>query len=257
MKILLLGLLVVGLVSGADERHFFHSTGTMRINNDPAASVEGPIAVQFVSSMNVTAISGMLNNGGTKTPWGFISQNRKVTYRDNKVIIETECWAGQWGTKQYFPLKGQLILEGTWQQATYKGWCYVDSRKANLTFDLNGKYSKSQFYEPVEAGRRAVVLVGEKGETYQSHHVLNFAYLGFPYMDSVTSCKWYAGNCAAATHTGAGFAIVGKDNRHCAIIDKDGDNFVQSNPVKKVVTLTPLTMLKDFFPNGYTLHECK
>ena len=259
MKILLIAVVLVGLVVAkqADEQHFFHATGTMRINTDAPVNVEGPIAVQFVSSMNVTGISGMHIVGGVKTPYGFIAQNKKVTYHDGKVTIIAECWAGQWGTKQYFPLKGQIILDGTWQQATYRGWCYVDAKKANLTFDMNGKYSATRFYVPVEAARRAVVLVGEKGETYQSVHVLNFAYLGFPYLDLATSCNWYTTNCGAVPSAHPGLAITGNDKKHCAIIDKDGDNFIHSNPVKKVVTLNPMTMLKDFFPNGYTFHECK
>ena len=47
-----------------------------------------------------------------------------------------------------------------------------------------------------------------------------------------------------------GMIIVGKDGKNCAIIDNEGDKFIHSNPIKKVVTETPLVMVNQFFTNG-------
>ena len=69
------------------------------------------------------------------------------------------------------------------------------------------------------------------------------------------TCKQILDNLPKAKVPKSGVILVGLDGNHCGIIDDSGNKFIHSNPRRRVVTDTPLTLAYQFFKNGFTYKE--
>eukprot|EP00829_Urostomides_striatus_P019769 TRINITY_DN786_c0_g2_i2.p1 TRINITY_DN786_c0_g2~~TRINITY_DN786_c0_g2_i2.p1 ORF type:complete len:296 (+),score=108.71 TRINITY_DN786_c0_g2_i2:70-957(+) len=256
MKLLFLaGIFLFAL---CQEYHFFHySAGHMVINDAPRIAVNGNILVELVQGMNISIITGLYTRGGVHTPFSIVSNTTRYVQNGKEVEIEADCWRAEWGTKFLEDFAGKMKINGTWQRISFHLKATSNGKKNTYELNATGTYAKCGFYIPSEAARRAHILINEKSETYQPVHVVNYAVFGFPYIYHVPTCKWYLDKFPETNVTKPGFLIVGKDGKHCGILDKDAENLIHSNPAKKKVTATPLPLIKDFFPQGYVIKEYK
>lgn len=257
MKILLLALLFLAVLG--EERHFFvYKDGELVVGGEPAVKTDGPMYINFLNTMNITLIAGMHVKGTVMTPFGFQTRITKFTRDGENIKVEARCSEMAWGQTYFRKLSGTVVIEGTYQKASYVGACTNDDTKIEYKMKASGVYSACRvlFSQP-ESAKRAQTLVGAKAELYKAVHVLDYAYMGYPYLGPVADCKYYNENFKDAAKSGPGLAIVGKDNAHCAIIDAEGDKFIHSNPGKKEVTLTPLSMINDYFKKGYVFKDVK
>ncbi len=238
-----------------DEMHFFHyKDGEMKIQGEQPAKISGPIFIEFLKTINVTTIAGMHIKGSTETPFALGAKITKVIRDGDKITVEAACFEAGWGTKP-MKMEGTVNVTGTWNEIHYHAHCENKETKARWEINAHATATKCPLYAPAEAGARAKILVGQHAEVFQAVHVLNYAIIGYPYVNGIRNCTWYLQNFKNATDAKPGFAIVGNDGAHCGIIDKEGDKFIHTNPVKKLVTETPLSMAKDFFKKGYTLKD--
>eukprot|EP01022_Parablepharisma_sp_SALTPOND_P019087 TRINITY_DN320_c0_g1_i1.p1 TRINITY_DN320_c0_g1~~TRINITY_DN320_c0_g1_i1.p1 ORF type:complete len:285 (+),score=22.52 TRINITY_DN320_c0_g1_i1:1831-2685(+) len=255
MKILGIIFLLLALAF-CQELHVLHYDGTMKVNNDKG-SIFGPILVEFRKTVNMTFLAGMYVKNGVHTPYELSS--RIIEFRDYKngsFLINASCLEGRWAKKTLHNLKGYTTVEGTWEKATYSGKC--EDPATNIAYEpvAEGKKSQCEYYPMPEAAVRAGYLVGEKRDTYQAPHLLNHAVFGYAYLH--ISCKNYLEHIGNITkETKPGTLIIATDGSHCAIIDREGDKFIHSNPVKGEITMNPLPMIKTYFKNGYVLKEYK
>lgn len=229
----------------------------MVVNNAPRIAVNGMILVELMQGMNISIITGMYTRGGVHTPFSIVTNNTRYVKVGDHIEIDGECWRIEWGTKFLEDPVGKVRINGTWQKLSYSFVATSNNKKNTYELNATGILTKCGFYPPLEASRRAHLLIGEKAETYQPVHVINYAVWGFPYIYHVPSCKWYLEKFPASDETKPGFLIVGKDGKNCGILDKDAENLIHSNPVKKKVTSTPLPLIKDFFPEGYVIKQYK
>ena len=156
-------------------------------------------------------------------------------------------------------VSGKIKITGTWERVAYIGWCYSEKSKSNYTLLGTGEYAKCKFYSTDEGAKRAQTLIGQHSDMYSAVNVLNYATIGYPYVASINNCKWYMDNVPDASNPKPGYVIVGKDAAHCAVIDKEGDKFIHTNPVTKTVSTTSMSMIKNYFKNGYVFkdYNCK
>ncbi len=250
----ILCLCVLGVVLG-EELHYFHYTGLLSINQDSGTTVTGPMFVELLKNMNFTIVAGMYQKGTNHNSFGFTSKITSFKKNGDQFELHGACSEGTWGKTKIVSPQGKVIVEGTWDHAAYSGWCYDTNSKTNYSLVGSGVFNKCMYYTPLEAGKRAQTLVGEKAEDYQAVHVLNYAAVGYAYINTIKNCKWYADNMKTAPKSGPGFIIVGHDASHCAIIDKDGDNFIHSHPDKKAVVITPLSQINTFFKKGHDFKD--
>ena len=255
MKIWVLVLLVT--MSLCDDIHYFHYGGSMSVNNDNGV-IFGRYMFEPKNPHNMTYIAGMYVKNGVHTPFEFAAQATSfVKKEDGSFIITATCVEGRWAQKAIPKLHGTAMITGTWEKAIYNCSCQDATGATKYTAVANGEKSPCAFYNMTEAATRAQYLVGLKSDDYGPAHVLNHAVYGYPYITAY-NCKYYHDSFGKITKDAkAGVVIVGNDSAHCAIIDKEGDKFIQSNPVKKEVTINPLTMLKDYFKKGYVYKEYK
>jgi hypothetical protein len=250
MRTLIFALLALAVF--CEEYHYFHyKEGHVIVDKEKPAKSTGPIFIEFLKTMNVTSIAGMSVNGSVQTPWAFSAKIVEYkTEKDNFQIV-ANCTEGAWGLNG-MKLQGKIQVTGSMlKNAHFHGWCFDPKAKRNYTIQAQGDYTKSPLYNTTEAALRAKILVGQSAEAYQPVHVLNFAVIGFPYITMIKNCTFYQ-QFKNATEAKPGYLIVGNDGKHCAIVDKEGDKFIHSNPVKKQVTINPNSMIKDFFKGGYT-----
>ena len=256
MRAILLTLLLA--LALCDELHYMHyKGGEIVVNNAAAVKIDGPIFIEFLSTINVTVIAGMHVKGNAKTPFGFAAKVFRYTKNGDNFLIEANCTEGSWGTKSLQGMEGTIYVNGTFQKATYSGYCLHRASKFNVTITAVGNYVKCPIYLPPEAAVRARILVGEKAEAYNAINVVNFAVMGYPYITNIPNCTFWLNNFYNATAAKPGFVVVGKDGAHCGIIDKEGDKLIHSNPGKKTVTETPLSLINEFFKAGYIYKEYK
>ena len=255
MKLIFIALLLSAIF--CEEYHTYHYEGKMAVNSDPLVAINGPIYIELLKTMNVTIISGMHTKGSVNTPFGFVAKITKIIMNGNKMEIEVKCWEGGWGHQMVNDLVGMIRITGDLNQIEFMQNCTEPKSKMQVGINAHGVKAQCPFYLPPEAAKRAQILVGEKEEMYKPIHVLNFAVMGYPYIESIKDCSWWLKNFHNATEGKPGFVVVGTDGKHCGIVDKEGDKFIHSNPVKHLVTATPMAMLKDFFKAGHVFKEYK
>ena len=253
MRAIFFALLVISAFCLKEEFHYFHyKEGHIVVDKEKPVKTTGPIFIEFLKTINITSIAGMHVQGSTYTPFAFAG--KIVSFKkegDHNYQIIANCTEGAWGMNP-LKLQGQIHISGQWQKnAHYHGSCYDVASKKNYSVEAQGEYTLTPFYLPAEAAARAQLLVGQSAEAYQPVHVLNFAIIGYPYITMIKNCTFYE-QFKNATASKPGYIVYGNDGAHCAIVDKEGDKFIQSNPAKKQVTMNPMSMLKDFFKNGYT-----
>lgn len=256
MKSIFLAILLLGIY--CDEFHYFmYTAGTITIDKKDFEPIEGVVEVILLKQVNLTVIAGMNVNSGVHVPFTFVAENTNVVVQGDNVEVISKLIEGEMGSKKLDKITGEFRVKGTWKEAQFEMTATSEGPKASIHLKAQGKTSQCQYYIPTEAARRAAILIGEKAEKYLAVNVLNYAIWAFPYITHVKSCQWYLDKFPTTTETKPGFVVVGKDGKHCGIINKEGDQFIHSNPVKKEVTSNPLTMLKNFFPEGYVIKAYK
>ena len=257
MKAILLAFLLVAAL--CDEYHFYHYTnGEIIHDKNPKAKIAGPIFVEFLKTMNITVLAGMLTEKHIHTPFAIVGNITNMSINGESVDIYAKCRELSWGLKNLGGVSGIIHATGSWKKdLQWKGDCYASKEKITVNVTAKGIFAKCPFYLPPEAAKRAHVIIGEKAEAFKAVHVLNFAIFGFPYITTMSNCTYYLKNFPTTNFTKPGAVVVGNDGLHCGIIDSEGDKFIQSNPTKKVVEATPLTesMLKTYFPKGHVFKD--
>ena len=257
MRALFLACLVLAAI--CEELHFYHYTdGQLTINKNPAVKVDGPLYINFRATVNSTLVAGTYVKGSDIIPFGFTTKITKFEKNGDNIKLEGSCWEAGWGRTYMNNMIGTITMTGTYQKATYNGTCTDPNTKTAYTVTATGTFTSCRvLYSEVEAAKRAAMLIGAKAELYHPVHVLDHSYLGYAYLAPVPNCKYYLDNFKDQPTAKPGFAIVAKDGSHCAVVDNEGDKFIHSNPVKKEVTINPLTMINDYFKGGYVFKDVK
>ncbi len=257
MKVILIALLFA--VAACDTYKHYHYNGTMA-RASAEQTIFGAIFVEFLKNTNASYIAGMsVSKTRVHTPFELAGKFAKVEVKsDNSFVINVTINEAKWDNKK-FAAQGNMIIVGTWDKATVDA--YVVDTKTQMVYKLHAQAIRSPcgYYSMPEAATRAGFLVGEKARLYKAANVLNHALWGYAFIHTF-NCKYYLEKFGTVTNeTKPGALIVGKDGKHCAVVDKEGDKFIQSHTTKDKVMLTPMTMLKTFFPQGYVLKEydCK
>ena len=236
----------------------FRYKGHMQVSKEKPTPIEGPIFLEFLKTMNLTVITGMhMVDHKQHTAFAFVSKIVKYSKDGDSISIEADCWEGAWGLKKFNDLVGKVIINGTVKEIYYLSNCSQPISKTNWTITAKAEAVSCPLYLPPEAARRAQMLLGEKADAYKPVHVINYAVMGYPYIERISNCTWWLKNFPNVTQHKPGFVVVGLDGNHCGIIDKEGDKFIHSNPVKREVTENPIIMLRNFFPKGYIFKEYK
>jgi hypothetical protein len=245
----------------AEEYHDYHYyDGQLIVNQKVKSKVEGPIFVEYLKTINVTVLAGMHVEKKDHIPFAIATNMTNITIKGDNIEFYADCLEMYWGLKSYAGLKGGIYAKGTYKgNLELMGGCYSEKEKFGLNVSVKGVHVDCPFYLPPEASKRAEILVGEKAESFKNIHVLNFAIMGYPYIQTLDNCTFWLKTFNEVNVTKPGFVIVGKDGLHCAIIDKEGDKFIQTDPAKKKVVSTPITEknLKTYFPKGHIFKEYK
>lgn len=251
MKFLAILFLIAFAV--CDEVHYFRYNGTMEVGSNKGI-IFGPLFFEFKAKSNLTYIGGMFVKDKVHTPFEFGAKITTIAYKEDKsFVINATFIEGKW-EKKVLRVHGNVVIEGTWDKVTYKGIAEDTAGKTKYVIDAIAEKVACPYYPMPEAAVRAGYLVGEKASVYQAPHVLNHAVFGYAYLNY--NCKYYHDQVGKETkELKPGVVVVGVDSAHCAIIDREGDKFIHSNPVKKEVTSNPVTMLKDYFKKGWILKE--
>lgn len=234
MKFLILLISVFALIK-CDEMHFYHyKEGTMKMKNDQPIKISGSIFVELLEPFNITIVSGLHIKNGVETPFYEVAQIAKYKRDNDKIDFEGTCLEVSWGTKTS-ACTGEMKLKGTWNESHYESHTINSETKAEWDIHLLAHYAQCPVYPPPEAAQRVKVLLNQPSEQFAPVNVLNYAIMGFAYIKDVADCSFYAQNFWNMTEPKPGFIIVGKDGKHCGIMDHEGDKFYHSNPAKKIL----------------------
>ncbi len=229
---------------------YHYKDGNMAVNGAKPSKIDGPIFMKFLNNQNVAIIAGMYS---VKTPFFFAAKITSYKVSGGKYVANATCSEAAWGTTALNALNGTITVTGVVNStAIFKGVCATTKGVlTNYSMSAQGTYAKNVHYTPLEAAKRAPILVGQK--IYRAPQVLDFAVYGYPFLSQSTNCVWYLENFKNATEAKAGYVVVGTDGKHCGIVDAEADKFVHVNPTTKVVVLSAMSSLRQFFPKGYQL----
>ena len=253
MRQILLLLAIVLIGQCQDFHNFVYKDGVMKYNKDQGLKSFGDFTMTYGFRSNNTVAQGMTS---TKVPFYMVFEMTSFYVRGDKVTVTGECKKGAWNGKAIETMTGGFMATGTWEKMTFNGTCASEDKTAILLLTSEGVGDTCNAYGPLDASPRAAYLEGSTSAKFNAGSVLNFALFGYPYFEVLKNCRPYLrGFGTIVNETKPGYLIVGKDGAHCAMVDKEGDKFIHMNPVKKAVTINPITMLKDFFKNGYIIRE--
>eukprot|EP00829_Urostomides_striatus_P016690 TRINITY_DN556_c0_g1_i1.p1 TRINITY_DN556_c0_g1~~TRINITY_DN556_c0_g1_i1.p1 ORF type:complete len:289 (-),score=71.04 TRINITY_DN556_c0_g1_i1:8-874(-) len=251
MKYVLLILAIIGYCHAAYQ--FVYKDAKFTHGNETPGKAFGDFALD-TGRHKYFEIEGLVE-GASPKPFGMIFELINATTVDGGVVVEANCSKVLWERKGIEPVIGKLIATGTsYDHLDIKANCMNPQTKDSFAVEISGNKYNCSYYTPADASVRAQYLIGEKQEKYMSFNVLTFAVYGYPYISKVKNCRYFLTHVGSPTkEMKPGFIIVGTDGKHCAILDKEGEKFIHTNPVTKIVTAQPNTMLKEYFREGYVI----
>ena len=252
MKSIIIACLI--LVALGNELDFYHYTdGTIQVNGETPVKTSGPVFLEFLANRNYTVVGGMYAKNSKDIPFDFRANIVKFKSGDN-FEIEGKCADSNWGLKA-ITTEGVVKVKGDKNALEYEGTCESKDLKMKWTMKAKAKRVTCPFYPPTESAKRVEILIGQSDENFKPVHVLNYATTGIAYMYDVSTCSVYLKHSKQVSDGKPGFIIIDNKADYCAIIDKEGDKFIHSNPVNHQVTSTPMAMINAFFRNGYTIRD--
>lgn len=246
MKFFIFTCLALSVLS--QEIHpFRYRKGTVNIGKGDVV-VSGSAIFQNDSDILIIEYYGM--DASTMTPFmiqATTSATRSSNVNDNMDIV-FDCSEGRWSDKQNVELSGTLNFTGNWDKAEIKGYCTTKDDEEWI-INSNGMEKKATFFSYEEAAMRAKLLMGQSAEHYSTSSIISYAVLDYPYTG--LNCEQILARYPTSDISKAGIIIVGKDGKHCGIVASEGEKFIHTDPHKKVVIDTFLSLAMQFFPNGF------
>jgi len=227
------------------ERHVFrYKNGTFTKGNKSPIIISGSLYYEGSSSEIEIVFIGM--DYSTMSPLLLYLKAKPTT--TTGIEIKLDCFHAQEGLEEWELLSGTGVLTGSWDKAEFKGECYTETGDLWVFKSSNVK-SQTFFYPPKEAGLRAKFLIDQPTSKYRPGNIINFAIIDYPY--AISHCMAFLGpSYPDAPGPEPGAIMVGKDVKHCAILDNEGTKFIQSNSEARRVTYDSIAVAERYFPKG-------
>eukprot|EP00826_Nyctotherus_ovalis_P061789 TRINITY_DN8834_c0_g1_i6.p1 TRINITY_DN8834_c0_g1~~TRINITY_DN8834_c0_g1_i6.p1 ORF type:complete len:258 (-),score=49.02 TRINITY_DN8834_c0_g1_i6:243-1016(-) len=241
MKFLLLLISFAATLCKAQEAHFFrYKDGTFKKGDADAVSITGTMYNTRMDDIREISFFGM--DYSTMTPFNIYG----VTQRSSPHGT-VDCRMGTWNLGSQQELSGYIELNKLSNHTELNAVCVTQTGE-QWTFVTRNVETPNWLYTPKEAGARAKYLIGQSSKRYRSHHVILFAIADLP--DSNHCGIFLHEKYPTIDRPEIGAIMVGKDGKHCGILDDEGTKFVHSNPVLGRVTHEHLVMAQRYFPRG-------
>jgi len=241
MKFIIFSLLVSFCL--CDAIHVFrYNNGTFTKGNKSPITISGSLYYEESSYGTEVLFFGM--EYSTMTPVLLGLRSTTTT----GIEVKIDCLGARHGLENPEPLSGTGVLTGSLDKPEFKGECYTMIGDLWMFKSSNVK-SKTFGYPQKEAGLRAKSLIDQPTSKYKSAEIITFAMFDYPYLD--WSCKDFLNsNFPDVPGPEPGAIMVGKDEKHCAILDNEGTKFIQSNSGAKKVTYDSIAVAERYFPYG-------
>jgi len=226
-----------------EEHVFRYKNGTFTKGNKSPITISG--SLYLIKDYDIYIIFvGM--DYSTMSPLTLIVINRDAS--TTGIEVELDCLEGQHEFDNGERLSGTSVFTGSWDKSEFNAECYTRTGD-RWVFKSSNVKSETIYYSPKEAGLRAKLLIDQYIYKYNAPNIITFAVLDYSHF--VLDCDHYLSpNFPEAPGPEPGAIMVGKDEKHCAILDNEGTKFIQSNPVVGKVTYDSLAVAKRYFPNG-------
>jgi len=242
MRFVIFCLLISFYLCG-DPRFFRFWNGTSIKGNENPRPLSGTLCYHEFSSSIVVYFHGM--DYSTMSPIYLVLGHQVELTTDSKVDVN--CWGVRDGIEDSEALSGKGHLRFYSDRCELSAECYTRTGDLWVFKSLNIETEKIH-YSQKEAGFRAKFLIGQPTSKYKPPYIINFAILDYPYY--YDSCLDYRNWYSDAPRPEPGAIMLGKDGKHCAILDDEGTKFIQSNPVTGKVTYDSIAVAERYFPNG-------
>ena len=231
--------------------HFFsYRNGMTYLNGSLQPKTLGLITFEDRSFGHVT-VKGTFWKGALYNDFALGLQIGAGKWVNGTYQAKAICMEVAWNNKYMAKLDGTIHARGTWDSMNFTGYCHSESQATNVTVNIVAKKANCSYFPPVEGAQNAQALLG--GWNLTAGSVLGYAVYGQIY--NHYTCSYFSRAYNPAEAAKPGLLIVGTNATHCAVIDKEGDKFVHLSPVTKKVVLTPMSMIKQHFKDGYTIRD--
>lgn len=243
MRYLVFALVILTVLCQSEKRYYYrYRNGNVTVDGQRYEGVEGTIFRRVINSDLMMSMIFGITKGSMKP---FVIDG---IHESSKQISWYACDQGNiFGV--YWQLSGDFkVFADNWDAGVSNYCTYGDYGK--IEFEIKGASTTHFPYLAKDAGLRAKNLTGKSIEYFKPHEVIGYAIYDHPYE--------LFDNCADFQHERfpevlgptPGAIMLGRDGKHCAIMDNEGAKFTHSNPIKKVVTTDSIVMSHIYFPEG-------
>lgn len=229
---------------GHDHHTFRYKGGDFTVGNGPVVKLEGTTFYDKSNGIHIVNFVGMDFN--TMTPVIIFGYNE--TEKSNPVDVVYTCLGGMIGKNDPKVLQGKFTIKGTWEEARIEGSCYNNTSEP---WKFNASIIKvaDRFFKPEEAGLRARIFIGKKPNDFSAPQVVMYSIIDYPYFTA--DCNDFLTMAFPdILYPEKGAIIVGKDGKHCGIINDRGTEFINSCKDRPKIEEIPLAMIGKYFPQG-------
>jgi len=233
MRVFVLGIFIL-VVCAEVPKVFRFTNGRLIKDMDTYDSVSGTVWI----TKDLLVYFGMITE--TMTPFMTIG----APWREGVF----NCVVRKFENKET-PLKDLILVNKVNDKTKVSSNCSTQEGKAWFFESINNE-SKTMFFPPQEAGLRAKNLIGQNSEKFTSTALIYYAILDAPYIPK-NDCGKEFNTYPDVDKPGPGVVILGKDGKHCAILDNEGNKFIHVNPAKRVITYDSIAIINTYFPKGF------
>jgi len=240
MRLLIFCLLVSFCL--CDDHRYFRFTNAISIKgNENPRTLSGTL--RYWETPNDVNVWFNSMDYSTMTALQLVLKDKIDLTIDTK--LDLYCSAAQDGRESEV-LSGYAYLRFYSGGSELEAECYTQTGDL-WTFKSFSTETKKQYYPQKEAGFRAKFLIDQPKSKYGPSNVIGFAIEDNPYF--YDSCERFS-RYSDAPGPEAGAVMLGKDEKHCAILDDEGTKFIHTNPVAGKVTYESIAVAERYFPNG-------
>lgn len=223
---------------------FRYKEGSFAIGDQLQLKLEGTTFYDKSNEVHAVTFVGMDLNTMTPLMISGESSGGKIDPMDT----DYKCLKGKLGKSDTKFSSGTFSIKGNWTEAKIEGSCLNNTLNPWKFSAASIVKATDRFFGPEEAGLRARAFIGKDSGDFSASQVIIYSIIDYPYF-TVRCEDFLTISFPDILYPEKGAIIVGKDGKHCGIINDKGTSFIHSQGTEKIQEI-PLAMISRYFPLG-------
>ena len=248
MKVIIIAFLFLSVLS--QETHIFRfQNGVLNENSKTYNNVSGTFLI-IESSPGKYAFNYMGMDMTVMASYFIAGTSNTDSISKFGVDSSIPCKFGiSYTSRNPFEMAGEMKLVGDWVTMDIEARCNSLDKRKEWYIKAHGVSTNKWFYEPKEAARRAMKLVGLSNRMLNGQTIVKYAIMDSPI--SKFSCNTIIDFFKPIYDEEPGAIIISAGGDDCGILDDTGHAFIHSNSATRKVAIAPMKYARRYFKSGF------